>query len=220
MYRRRRRVGQRDYPGLRTLEELEDIVERGQRAFYLEVGAALAESRERQLYLPKTWTEYLKERFGFSRQHASRILQAKKFADASPVGDIPKTEREARKRIKEQRLDRFAKALTEDIDPEGEFKNRSNLALGKRLECRSVCGLTRTSNQSLRDPSGGNGVDLGSRVSMDPKTQFKLFTELVETWEIEMSQAEYLKLLEWIALFVDDHLIENDAPIEEGYPED
>jgi hypothetical protein len=70
------------------------------------------------------------------------------------------------------------------------------------------------------DPSGENGVDLGSRVNMDPKTQFKLFKELVETWEIEMSQAEYLKLLERIALFVDDHLIENDAPIEEGYPED
>jgi hypothetical protein len=88
--------------GDRSLAELGGIVEQGKRTF-LEVGAALSEIRERELYKPKAWTEYLRERFGFSRQHAHRLIRAKEFADASPMGDKPVTDREARKRISEQR---------------------------------------------------------------------------------------------------------------------
>ena len=68
----------------------------------------------------KTWEAYLKERWNFSRQHAHRLLQAKKVAEMSPVGDKPRTEREARKRAGEKRSKRkqLAKA---DLDLEVEF---------------------------------------------------------------------------------------------------
>ena len=117
----------------RSLAELEHIVEKG-KATFLEVAAALIEIRLRKLYKPKGWTEYLKERFSFSRQHAHRIMQAKALADASPVGDKPRTEREARKRLGEKRSKRkqLAKAaqpskpaqpsiVIEDLDLEVEF---------------------------------------------------------------------------------------------------
>jgi hypothetical protein len=81
------------------LDELEAIVDKG-KATFLEVGAALIEIHDSGLYKQRydSWAEYLKERFGYSRQHAHRLMQAKRLADASPMGDKPKTEREARRR--------------------------------------------------------------------------------------------------------------------------
>jgi hypothetical protein len=112
---------------VRTLAELEFIVEKG-KATFLEVAAALVEIRLRKLYKPKGWIEYLKERFGFSRQHAHRIMQAKALADASPVGDKPRTEREARKRLSEKRSNRKQPVkpiqpsiVIEDLDLDVEF---------------------------------------------------------------------------------------------------
>jgi hypothetical protein len=119
-----------------TLQALEQIVERGKDAF-IEMGKALAKIHERKLYKEthKTWEAYLKERWNFSRQHAHRLLQAKKVAEMSPVvGDKPRTEREARKRLGEKRSKRkqLAKAaqpskpaqpsiVIEDLDLEVEF---------------------------------------------------------------------------------------------------
>ncbi len=106
----------------RSLAELEQTVEKG-KATFLDVGAALVEIRLRKLYKPKGWTEYLKERFGFSRQHAHRIVQAKASADASPVGDKPATEGEARKRLSEKRSNRKRPTnVAEDLDAEEEFE--------------------------------------------------------------------------------------------------
>ena len=118
-----------------TLQALEQIVERGKDTF-IEVGKALAEIHERKLYKEthKTWEAYLKERWNFSRQHAHRLLQAKKVVELSSVGDKPRTEREARKRLGEKRSKRkqLAKAVqpskpaqpsivVEDLDLEVEF---------------------------------------------------------------------------------------------------
>ena len=81
------------------LGELEAIVDKGKVAF-LEVGDALIEIHDRELYKERcsTWADYVKQRFGFSRQHAHRLMQAKQLAHASPMGDKPKTERQARAR--------------------------------------------------------------------------------------------------------------------------
>src|SRR5262245_13042988 len=82
-----------------TLYDLECIIERGKSTF-LEVGDALHEIKSRNLYknTHPTWEAYVKERWGFSRQHAHRLMQAWTESETSPPGDIPKTEREARRR--------------------------------------------------------------------------------------------------------------------------
>lgn len=87
---------------LRDLTELEQIVNKGKTSF-LEVAEALMEIRDRELYLPQTWGEYVKKKFGFSRQYAHRLIQAKQLSDASTAVDKPRTEREAGKRLKEKR---------------------------------------------------------------------------------------------------------------------
>ncbi len=56
---------------------------------------------------------------------------------------------------------------------------------------------------------------------MNPKTRFKLFRERCANWGIEMAQADYLQLLDWISLFVDNELCENPAsPFADEFPED
>ena len=77
-----------------TLQDLERIIERGKTTF-LEVANALHAIKSRNLFKEThpTWEAYVKERWGFSRQHAHRLIQAKKVAEMSPAGDKPKTER-------------------------------------------------------------------------------------------------------------------------------
>ena len=84
-----------------TLQDLERIIERGKTTF-LEVANALHAIKSRDLFKEThpTWEAYVKERWGFSRQHVHRLIQAKKVAEMSPAGDKPKTEREARGRLK------------------------------------------------------------------------------------------------------------------------
>jgi hypothetical protein len=62
---------------LRDLVELEQIVERGKTSF-LEVAEALMEIRDRELYLPKTWGEYVKVKFGFSRHELFELLKLRR----------------------------------------------------------------------------------------------------------------------------------------------
>jgi len=126
-----------------TLQALEQIVERGKDTF-IEVGKALAEIHERKLYKEthKTWEAYLKERWNFSRQHAHRILQAKKVAEMSPMGDKPKTEREARARIakkstpvKPAESEKKTHVLTNLDEVIGDFRN--DLACWEKYFSRS-----------------------------------------------------------------------------------
>jgi hypothetical protein len=59
------------------LAALERQIEDGLRAF-CEAGRALGEISRERLYLAthETWDEYLKDRWGFSRQHAHTLMQA------------------------------------------------------------------------------------------------------------------------------------------------
>ena len=59
------------------LAELEQVIERGRHQFE-EVAAALFEIRESRLYkmTHRTWESYCKERWGFGKSHANRLIQA------------------------------------------------------------------------------------------------------------------------------------------------
>jgi hypothetical protein len=82
-----------------TLYDLECIIKRG-KATLLEVGDALHEIKSPNLYknTHPTRETYVKERWGFSQRDAHRLMQAWTESETSPPGDIPKAEREARRR--------------------------------------------------------------------------------------------------------------------------
>lgn len=88
------------------LVQLESLIETG-RSTFLEVGAALLEIRDRRLYRVEhdTFAAYCRKRWGFGKSQAYRLIQAAVESEMSPMGDKPKTEREARKRRKRKASD-------------------------------------------------------------------------------------------------------------------
>lgn len=83
------------------LAELEAVVERGMQTF-VEVGSALMEIRDERLYREThgTFERYLAERWGLSRAHGYRMIEAAHVAElVSPTGDIPPNERQARELV-------------------------------------------------------------------------------------------------------------------------
>jgi hypothetical protein len=85
---------------LRTAAELDAIVERGKRAF-IEVGAALAEIRDRKLYLElgyASFGDYCQQRHGFSASRGRQLIAAAATVTTVTLagGTPPVTEREAR----------------------------------------------------------------------------------------------------------------------------
>lgn len=84
-----------------NLVELEAIVAKGRETF-LEVGMALMRIHQAELYKSthSTWEGYCQQRWGWSRQHAYRLMLAARVAEeVSPVGDID-NERVARELAK------------------------------------------------------------------------------------------------------------------------
>jgi phage N-6-adenine-methyltransferase len=82
----------------RRLDSLELVIEHG-LARFVEVGRALQEIRERRLYKAThgSFEAYCKERWGFRRAHAHRLIQSVRVVQAlSPTGDTPASERQAR----------------------------------------------------------------------------------------------------------------------------
>lgn len=79
------------------LKELEVVIERGCKTF-LEVAAALLEIRDQRLYRAShsTFDTYCRERWGWGRVHAFRLIQAAEVVKMLPRGNKPKTERQAR----------------------------------------------------------------------------------------------------------------------------
>ncbi len=81
------------------LAELEQTIARG-LAQFLEVGVALLEIRDARLYREHhgTFETYCRERWGFRRAHAYRLIQSARVAQTlSPMGDKgPASERQAR----------------------------------------------------------------------------------------------------------------------------
>jgi hypothetical protein len=85
------------------LERLEGVIRKNFGAFY-EVGRALIEIRDNELYLMKeggkyqTFEAYCKGAWDMSKGHAYRLIDSANVIDAvSPIGDIkPTTESQAR----------------------------------------------------------------------------------------------------------------------------
>jgi hypothetical protein len=80
------------------LTELEDVIQRGMDTF-VEVGAALFEIRDDRLYRAShtTFEDYCQERWGMSRRHANRTIEAASVAGIlGPIGPKPATESVAR----------------------------------------------------------------------------------------------------------------------------
>lgn len=94
-------------PSTLSLPELERVIERGQQTF-IEVGRALLEIRDRRLYREThtTFEAYCRERWGWSRHHANRHIDAALVTDALvPTGTKPENEAQAR-------------AMLDRLDPE------------------------------------------------------------------------------------------------------
>ncbi|MEI6451832.1 MAG: hypothetical protein WCP98_18055, partial [Actinomycetes bacterium] len=84
---------------VRTLTDLEGIIERGLDTF-VDVGEALAEIRDRQMYREThaTFEAYCRERWGWSRSYAYRHIEAAQAVALLPIGNIPRPPaREGRK---------------------------------------------------------------------------------------------------------------------------
>jgi len=80
------------------LAECEQRIKAGLQTF-IEVGAALQEIRDSKLYRQThdTFEDYCRERWGMSRIHAHRMIEAATVADnLLPIGNIPATESQAR----------------------------------------------------------------------------------------------------------------------------
>jgi hypothetical protein len=83
------------------LAELEDTIDRGLRTF-LQVGRALVEIRERRLYRSAghaTFADYTKQRWGMSRGHAYRTIDAARVVgilQEASVEPLPVNEAQAR----------------------------------------------------------------------------------------------------------------------------
>ena len=72
------------------LQSLEAVIERGKQTF-IDVGTALMEIRRAKLYRAthSSFESYCVERWGFTRQHSARLIQASAIAmEVSPIGDI------------------------------------------------------------------------------------------------------------------------------------
>jgi hypothetical protein len=82
------------------LAELEHIVDRGMDAF-VEVGQALAEIRDRRLYRAthRIFEDYCRDRWGFGRTRAHRLIEAAEIVEMLPIGNTPANEAQARELV-------------------------------------------------------------------------------------------------------------------------
>lgn len=83
-----------------SLAECEAVIERGIQTF-IEVGEALAAIRDNDLFREthETFEDYCRDRWGFHRQHAWRLIEASEIVGmlpASPIGDAPVNEAQVR----------------------------------------------------------------------------------------------------------------------------
>lgn len=91
----------------RSLKEHEEIIESGVKSF-IDVGMSLMAIRDERLYREthSTFEDYCRERWGFTKTHACRLIEsAKVVSDLSPIGDkntpssqasLPQNEAQAR----------------------------------------------------------------------------------------------------------------------------
>lgn len=111
-----------------NLADLEATIERHLTAFY-EVGFALMQIRENRYYREThgTFEQYCKERWGFERAHAYRLIKSSEVVqNLSPIGDIPTSEGAVRPltsiKDSEEQREVFQKAV--ETAPEGKVTAR------------------------------------------------------------------------------------------------
>jgi hypothetical protein len=80
--------------------ELERVIQKGKDTF-VEVGTALAEIRDSRIYRGtfKTFEDYCEKRWDMGKSHVNRLMEAARVMDNlknSPIGEVPKTESQAR----------------------------------------------------------------------------------------------------------------------------
>jgi hypothetical protein len=77
--------------------ELERIIQKGKDTF-VEVGTALAEIRDSRIYRNTfaTFEEYCRERWGFDRTYAHRLIESAAVCNVLPIGNKPASESQAR----------------------------------------------------------------------------------------------------------------------------
>ena len=83
-----------------ALARCEAVIRRGWESF-VEVGVALAQIREQQLYRDqyKTFEDYCREKWAYGRQYAYRLIAAAEVVKClSPIGDIPQPTHESQVR--------------------------------------------------------------------------------------------------------------------------
>lgn len=93
--------GYTDEEARALLAQLEGVIDRGLSVF-LEVGRALMEIQRNGLHQlsHETFEDYCRDRFGFERAHAYRLMDSVKVVDVlPPTGDVPTSERQARELV-------------------------------------------------------------------------------------------------------------------------
>jgi hypothetical protein len=86
-----------DASELSVLDKHESVIERGLKTF-ADVGSALLAIRDGRLYREQhtTFEAYCRERWGFSRSRAHRLIDAAQVCETLPMGNKPQSERQAR----------------------------------------------------------------------------------------------------------------------------
>ena len=105
----------------KRLVELEKTIQRGKVAF-VEVGNALAEIRDSKLYRIEysTFEEYCQEKWGWTKQHAYRLIECAPIAESNPQVTSINQARELKKVPAEQRekvLDKAANSAQREDRP-------------------------------------------------------------------------------------------------------
>jgi hypothetical protein len=106
----------------RDLVRLEKVIEGGLQTF-LEVGAALAEIRDRRLYRieHKTFEAYCRDKWNIGRTYAHRLMASADTVEMLPMGNKPTSERQVRpltKLPKEKRAEAWQRAV--EASPSGQ----------------------------------------------------------------------------------------------------
>ena len=168
----------------RTLAELEQIVETG-LARYQEAGNALGEINSRGLYKTThpTFEAYLKEKWGISRAHGYRLINAAKVAEMSPIGDKPANEHRARKKRTESKP-----------TPKQSVKAESDLS--------TISG--RINRTTLVEVVANTPIE-----EVTVETEFEKFKNILWEWEMDLSNEDYLRLVTKIYEHTDEIRIKN-----------
>lgn len=127
---------------------------------FVEVGAALMEIRDKRLYRAEfgTFEEYCQERWGMKRAHAYRLIEsAGVIANLSPIGDIPKTESQARPLTRlepQQQRDAWQQAV--ETAPAGKVTAAHVEAVVAQMTTAAMPELVTTSKPHVSNNSGNN----------------------------------------------------------------